>query len=47
MAASVVLFILDLRDTGAPPNVPYDPSRLHIGAARDGGIRVGVAVPTR
>ena len=43
VAASVALFLLDLRHAGhEPPNIPYRPPRLEIGPARDGGVRLGV-----
>ncbi|HUF49960.1 MAG TPA: hypothetical protein VMN60_03945 [Longimicrobiales bacterium] len=35
VAASVVLFILDLRNERAPPNIPFEP---RVGAAEDGGL---------
>lgn len=44
VAASIVLFILDLRDTGAPPNVPYQPSRVQVGLSAI-GVRLGVRLP--
>lgn len=45
-AASVVLFILDLRDTGAPPNVPYTPSGLRLSLSATGlQLTVSTAVP--
>ncbi|HEX6937788.1 MAG TPA: hypothetical protein VF158_00140 [Longimicrobiales bacterium] len=47
VAASVALFILDLRDPGAPPNIPYAPARLRIGFAPDGALRVGARLPVR
>jgi hypothetical protein len=45
VAASVVLFLIDLRNHQNPPNIPYEPNRLEVGAARDGGVRVGARVP--
>jgi len=45
LAASVVLFILDLRDDTTPPNIPYDPRPLRVGPSRDGGVEFGFGVP--
>jgi hypothetical protein len=36
VAASVTLFLLDLRNVGDPPNIPYGPARLRIEPGRDG-----------
>jgi hypothetical protein len=36
VAASVTLFLLDLRNVGDPPNIPYGPARLLIEPGRDG-----------
>lgn len=47
VAASVVLFIFDLRRRDVPPNVPYVPARVRIGVGRDSGVelRVRLAAP--
>lgn len=47
IAASVVLFVLDLRNNDGPANIPYDPDTLDISPARDGGmsLRVNVRMP--
>jgi len=47
LAASVVLFIMDLRDDTTPPNIPYDPRALRIGPSRDGGVELRLGVPVR
>jgi hypothetical protein len=47
IATSVVLFILDLRNEQPPPNIPFDPSRLQFAPARDGGLSLGVSLPTK
>lgn len=36
IAASVVLFILDLPDQSTPEDIPYDPKPLRVGLRRDG-----------
>ncbi|MEX0893294.1 MAG: hypothetical protein WEB88_14095 [Gemmatimonadota bacterium] len=40
-AASVVLFVLDLRNAGAPEDIPYEP-RLRTGRMEDGGVRLSL-----
>lgn len=40
VAASVVLFIVDLRNARAPDDILYEPRPLEIGPARDGGIEL-------
>src|SRR5690606_10514281 len=45
LAASVVLFVLDLRDDSTPPNIPYDPRALRVAPGRDGGVELGFGVP--
>jgi len=40
-AASVVLFVLDLRNAGAPEDIPYEP-RLRMGRTEDGGVRLSL-----
>lgn len=44
VAASVVLFIIDLRQDSAPENIPYDPRRFEVGRSRDGGLSLRVNV---
>ncbi|HEX7049123.1 MAG TPA: hypothetical protein VF188_02840 [Longimicrobiales bacterium] len=44
-AASVLLFILDLQENPAPPNVPYEPPRIRLAPSTDGGARLTVRVP--
>lgn len=48
-AASVVLFVLDLRNSEGPANIPYDPRTLDVTPARDGGmtLRVNLEMPLR
>jgi hypothetical protein len=41
VAASVVLFILDLRNRNGPANIPYEPPGLSLQRAPDGGYAVG------
>jgi hypothetical protein len=41
VAASVVLFILDLRNRDDPENIPYEPQGLTLTPARDGGLSLG------
>lgn len=36
VAASVVLFVLDLRDAAAPGDIPYEPHGLHLDVSRKG-----------
>lgn len=47
VAATLALFILDLRDSGPPPNVPYVPPQLRVGIGRDGALRIAgrIAMP--
>ncbi|MFS8638363.1 MAG: hypothetical protein FWJ74_09765 [Gemmatimonadota bacterium] len=47
VAATLALFILDLRDSGPPPNVPYVPPQFRVGIGRDGALRVAgrIAMP--
>lgn len=40
LAASAVLFIIDLRNTRPPRNIPFEPSRLELGVGGDGGLRM-------
>jgi hypothetical protein len=40
IAASVVLFILDLPDQSTPEDIPYDPKPLRFGLSRDGGVAI-------
>src|SRR5690606_20736661 len=47
LAASVVLFLLDLRGDATPPNIPYNPRALRVAPGRDGGIEFGFGVPVR
>lgn len=42
VAASVVMFILDLRNSDGPENIPYEPGRLDVRRARDGGLSLTV-----
>lgn len=46
VAATLALFILDLRDGGPPPNVPYVPPQIRVGIGRDGGVRVAGRIAT-
>lgn len=43
IAASVLLFILDLPEDDSPPDIPFDPPRIGVGA--DGSAHVSVTVP--
>ncbi|MBI4545269.1 MAG: hypothetical protein HY703_08745 [Gemmatimonadetes bacterium] len=45
VAASVLLFILDLREESTPPNIPYDPERFQIQPRADGGVELRFAFP--
>jgi hypothetical protein len=45
VGASIVLFILDLRNQRPPDNIPYEPRRLDIAPARDGGVRFEFNLP--
>jgi hypothetical protein len=47
LATSVVLFILDLRNNSGPSNIPYEPRRIDVTPARDGGmsLRLNLALP--
>lgn len=47
IATSVVLFILDLRNSDDPDNIPYEPRRLEIVPARDGGMSLRMNVRLR
>lgn len=38
VAASVVLFIADLRNNDAPADIPYEPRTLDVMPSRDGGL---------
>lgn len=40
VAASVVLFVLDLRNARAPDDILYEPRSLQVGAGRDGGVEL-------
>lgn len=44
LAGSVVLFILDLRESDSPPNVIYEPSGLRV-LPRDGGAELRLRLP--
>jgi hypothetical protein len=37
IAASVVMFIIDLPDRESPEDIPYDPKPVRVGLSRDGG----------
>lgn len=46
LAASVLLFILDLQEAESPPNIPYVPPAVRV--EPDGNrLKVGVRLPTR
>lgn len=47
VAASVVLFIVDLRNSDAPADIPYEPRTLDVMPARDGGLslRLNIRLP--
>lgn len=47
IATSVVLFLLDLRNEQPPPNIPYEPKGLEVGASGDGGLSVRFSLPSR
>ncbi|MGH7466051.1 MAG: hypothetical protein ACREK1_12795 [Longimicrobiales bacterium] len=49
VAASVVLFILDLRNSDPPANIPYEPRTFDVMPARDGGVslRLNLQLPAR
>jgi hypothetical protein len=41
IAASVVMFIIDLPKRESPEDIPYEPKPLRIGLSRDGGAQLG------
>ena len=47
VAASVVMFIIDLRNSSPPANIPYEPRTFEMMPARDGGVslRMNVRLP--
>jgi hypothetical protein len=45
LAASVVLFMLDMRDDDTPRNIPYEPSRFRVGSGERGGTEFRITVP--
>ena len=47
VAASVALFILDLRNSDGPQNIPYEPRTFDVMPARDGGVslRLNLRLP--
>jgi hypothetical protein len=47
VAASVVLFMLDLRSARGPRNIPYDPDRLQLRPLPDGRLELRVSLPRR
>lgn len=47
VAASVLLFILDLRNGESPENIPYEPRTIDIDRSRDGGLSLRVQLPVR
>ncbi|MBI4410438.1 MAG: hypothetical protein HY561_12065 [Gemmatimonadetes bacterium] len=44
VAASVILFILDMREESTPPNIPYEP-KLELGRNSDGALLLGARLP--
>lgn len=43
--AGAVLFVLELRRRGPPPNIPFEPARLIFEPDGQGGARIGVRMP--
>ena len=46
IAASVIMFIVDLPGTSTPDDIPYEPRPLRVGLGGDGRARVGVHLKT-
>ena len=44
LAASVIMFIIDLPDRVTPEDIPYDPKPLRVGLRRDGGTELGFRI---
>jgi hypothetical protein len=44
VAATVVLFILDLRHARSPADIPYEPRRWRVGATGDGRVALKVTL---
>lgn len=47
VAASVVLFVLDLRNARAPDDILYEPRPLQVQPGRDGGVELRLRLPAR
>jgi hypothetical protein len=45
VAATVVMFVLDLRNAGPPENIPYEPRAFDVRPARDGGLALRMTLP--
>ncbi len=45
IAASVALFIIDLRDNRPPDNIPYEPRALQLVPGRDGAVQLRFTLP--
>jgi hypothetical protein len=45
LAASVVLFLLDLGNSRPPPDIPYVPRGLNVGTERAGGVSLELRLP--
>ena len=47
VAASVVLFIIDLRNARPPDDIIYEPQTLQVSPRRDGGVELRLTLPSR
>ncbi len=45
IAASVIMFIVDLPDRATPEDIPYDPKPLRFGLRSDGGTELSLRLP--
>lgn len=45
VAATVVLFIIDLRNARAPDDILYEPKPLQVSPRRDGGVELRLRLP--
>ena len=45
VAATVLLFIYDLRSPSSPRGIPYEPRSLQVAPAHDGGVQLRMTLP--
>ena len=45
VAATVLLFIYDLRSAAPPRGIPYEPRSLEVAPAKDGGLQLRMTLP--